>query len=126
MRLLKDLTTLHLRKKKVKESNIKTWAKIYPLGERRARTERQDAIRRNPYRAWRIAVFTRDNYTCQICEIHGSKAYLHVDHIKQWAFYPELRYEVSNGRTLCKNCHAIVTNNQRKEVFKNALYPALF
>ena len=52
---------------------------------------------------WRKAVFERDNYTCQICFIKG--VYIEADHIKQFAFYPELRYELSNGRTLCRQCH---------------------
>jgi len=52
---------------------------------------------------WRKAVFERDNYTCQICGIRGS--YLEADHIKPFAFFPELRFELYNGRTLCRSCH---------------------
>ena len=52
---------------------------------------------------WRKAVFERDDYTCQMCAIRGGE--LHPDHIKQFAYYPELRFDVSNGRTLCASCH---------------------
>lgn len=52
---------------------------------------------------WRTAIFKRDDYTCQICGVRGT--YLEADHIKPWAFFPELRFEMSNGRTLCKKCH---------------------
>ena len=52
---------------------------------------------------WREAVFERDDYTCQLCNIRGG--ILHPDHIKRWADYPELRFDISNGRTLCKPCH---------------------
>lgn len=52
---------------------------------------------------WRKAVFKRDDWTCQICGIRGS--YLEADHIKPFAYFPELRYELDNGRTLCKKCH---------------------
>lgn len=55
------------------------------------------------YEDWRKAVFERDNYTCQICYQVGG--YLHVDHIKPFALFPELRFELSNGRTLCVSCH---------------------
>jgi hypothetical protein len=55
------------------------------------------------YRAWRTLVFERDNYTCQNCFQRGG--YLHADHIKPFAFFPELRLNVSNGRTLCIPCH---------------------
>lgn len=55
------------------------------------------------YVLWRTAVFTRDNYTCQNCG--KSKCYVEADHIKPWALYPELRYALDNGRTLCLDCH---------------------
>lgn len=55
------------------------------------------------YKNWRIAVFERDEYTCVHCGQVGGD--LEADHIKQWTFYPELRYEIENGRTLCLKCH---------------------
>lgn len=55
------------------------------------------------YKAWRTLVFERDSYTCQECNQRGGK--LHADHIQPFGFFPELRFEVSNGRTLCVPCH---------------------
>ena len=56
------------------------------------------------YKLWREAIFKRDNFTCQWCrQVGGNK---NVDHIKMFAFYPELRFDINNGRTLCENCHA--------------------
>lgn len=55
------------------------------------------------YKEWRIAVFKRDDYTCVLCGQHGGE--LQADHIKPFASYPELRFEITNGRTLCVPCH---------------------
>lgn len=56
------------------------------------------------YAKWRKAVFNRDNYACVNCgDSKGGN--LEADHIKPFAYYPELRLVVSNGQTLCKNCH---------------------
>ena len=55
------------------------------------------------YRQWRTEVFTRDNFTCQICGKVGG--YLQPHHIKSWTKYPKLRYEILTGITVCKECH---------------------
>ncbi len=60
------------------------------------------------YRLWREAVFARDNWTCVFCGARSGKGkvvYLHADHIKPFALYPELRFAIDNGRTLCVPCH---------------------
>ncbi len=75
--------------------------KGYPNGER------NKLMVRIEYKLWREAVFKRDNYTCQICNQYSG--YLEADHIKPWAVYPELRYAIDNGQTLCKNCHKLKT-----------------
>ena len=55
------------------------------------------------YKEWRKQVFERDNYRCIWCGIRGG--YIEADHIKPFAFFPELRFAIDNGRTLCINCH---------------------
>lgn len=54
------------------------------------------------YREWRTTVFVRDGYRCKKC---GAKRNLQAHHIKTWHRSKELRYEVSNGVTLCRKCH---------------------
>lgn len=61
------------------------------------------------YKLWRTAVFERDKYTCMWCgrkSMKGQKAVLHADHIQEFAKFPELRFAIDNGRTLCKQCHS--------------------
>lgn len=73
------------------------------------RKRRDDS--RKVYKQWRLTVLQRDNYRCILC---GCDENLQVDHIKPYAYYPEFRYDISNGRVLCKLCH----QNLMKDVFK--------
>lgn len=70
-------------------------------------TEDRNKLRNTlEYKKWRFEVFKRDNYTCVWClkskEVSGN---LTADHIKPVSLHPELMLELSNGRTLCRECH---------------------
>jgi transposase len=66
-----------------------------------------ERFKKPEYLAWRNAVLERDGYVCQQCGRQCKKRErgLAAHHIKPYAEYPALRYEVSNGITLCRQCH---------------------
>jgi len=114
-------------KKKMSEARLRN-AKKYVLGSRKMSEEQKKKLRdfwkvnreKHPnwkggvsaiqsrfrlsyeYYLWKVAVKKRDNYTCVWC---GSKERPEADHIKSFALFPELRFAIDNGRTLCRNCH---------------------
>jgi hypothetical protein len=62
------------------------------------------AIRQSvEYKEWRMAVYKRDYWTCRLCKIKQKHPVAH--HIKSFREYPELRFDVNNGMTLCRSCH---------------------
>lgn len=62
------------------------------------------AIRKSfNFKLWRESVFKRDNWTCRRCNISGGV--LHPHHIFPFSESIEHRFNVSNGVTLCKECH---------------------
>lgn len=57
------------------------------------------------YKKWRKSVMERDRYSCVKCGYRSHKRRdIRVDHIKPFSLYPELRFDVSNGRVLCIEC----------------------
>lgn len=66
-------------------------------------TSKNEQIRKSiEYKNWRKAVFVRDSFLCREC---GAAGEIQAHHIKAFADFPELRFEVSNGQTLCVPCH---------------------
>lgn len=65
---------------------------------------RERRARKNlSYKEWRIGVYSRDNYQCQIC---GKKSRnLHAHHLMGFHQNVDLRYDISNGVTVCEKCH---------------------
>lgn len=55
------------------------------------------------YQEWRLQVYEQDNYTCIKCSSRGGELAAH--HIESWNDNKELRFELSNGITMCKTCH---------------------
>jgi hypothetical protein len=96
------------------------------------RSENTDARGRAKELEWNELVKSRDDFTCQHCRVSqeellkrprtsrfNNSMYLCAHHIKDWDEFPELRYEVSNGLTLCYACHMV--EEKRIEKTKEAL-----
>jgi len=75
------------------------------------------------YKKWRDAVYKRDKYKCQMPGCTRKKASLNAHHIQRWAEFPELRFVVSNGITLCRTCHRSIwgRENEYETTFRNII-----
>ncbi|MEK6830396.1 MAG: hypothetical protein AABY15_09855 [Nanoarchaeota archaeon] len=83
-------------------------------GLRIRRNERNDSL----YQLWVERVKKRDSWKCKM-ENQDCFGYCVVHHILSWREYPELRYEVNNGITLCQFHHP------RKRVDEQKMIPIL-
>lgn len=62
------------------------------------------------YKEWRKKVFERDDYICKECNQSG---YIEAHHVKSFKDYPELRFDLNNGITLCPKCHSKIDTQRR-------------
>jgi hypothetical protein len=68
---------------------------------------------------WRRRVFERDGFRCQRCGYDKGKIF-RAHHISPWVDFPDLRFDLGNGVTLCDPCHRWVHSkaNAKKEFIK--------
>jgi len=78
---------------KRRQAVIKAWEK----------KEREHGRRSIKSRKWSKKVIARDGNKCTMC---GETERLHAHHIIPWEKSEELRFELSNGITLCPSCHS--------------------
>lgn len=77
-------------------------------------------------RRWKRLCLIRDNFSCQICGQSGGS--LNIHHINNFADFPELRLEISNGITLCESCHKEFhkiygkKNNTKEQLEEHKIY----
>ena len=95
-------TSETLRRMSIAHKGIHSGSKN-PMWKGGISSERNLIQQSDAYRAWRLLVFTADDFTCCSCGQRGS--HLHAHHILPFAEYPTLRIEPSNGATLCVPCH---------------------
>ena len=74
------------------------------------RTKNKGFYSNAKWRKTRLKVLARDHFECVMCNAEGrltinQKQSLEVDHIKELEIRPDLAYELSNLRALCKFHH---------------------
>lgn len=100
------------KKKEIRKKISSSLQGILPENWNGFKESKNALIRKSePYQKWRWNVFIRDNFSCVKCKNGG---YLNADHIKPFALFPKLRFEVSNGQTLCIDCHKLKTKQDIK------------
>ena len=68
-------------------------------------TEGNQIIRNSfKYAIWRNEIYKRDRWTCRMCGKKCGKDII-AHHLKLFSEFPELRFDVDNGITLCRSCH---------------------
>jgi len=103
------LSLAHVGKKLTEEH--KTKIGIAVSGERngnwienRSLLKKQDERNDSAYQEFVKQVKKRDNHKCRINN-EDCSGYCIVHHILSWSEYPELRYNINNGITLCQAHH---------------------
>jgi len=82
----------------------------------RTKLKKQDRRNDYAYKDWRRQVWVRDGFKCKISN-QDCLGRLEAHHILGWTAYPELRYDINNGITLCH------THHPRKRMEEKRLAP---
>jgi len=70
----------------------------------RTQLKKSDRHTDSAYSEWRKNVYRRDNFKCKINNL-DCKGRIEAHHIFSWKDFPELRYNINNGITLCHFHH---------------------
>lgn len=99
-------TAMPLEKKEQTRKSLAQAMKESRKGEGHPRfnKNRFDINERTARKFWAKQVFARDKQKCRIAN-GDCKGQLEAHHILKWSEYPELRFDVNNGITLCHAHH---------------------
>jgi len=81
--------------------------------------KRQARYNEPEYKEFVGNVLKRDNYTCQLCGArngNGKKIFFQVHHKIHYWENPNLKYDIDNGITLCRDCHRKSHKGMKKPV----------
>ena len=80
-------------------------AKLTKSIRQKQKAKRKGFVGDSDLTKWRKSVFDRDYYTCRCCGT--KKSPFNVHHLNGWKPFPDERYDIPNGITLCVNCHKL-------------------
>jgi 5-methylcytosine-specific restriction endonuclease McrA len=90
--------------------------KAAPLSTESRPNAHQRGYCNKQHKSWRMAVLTRDAWTCQDCGvICGGRGQAQADHRIPVSVRPDLRYDVTNGQCLCVACHCRKTKQESQK-----------
>ena len=99
---------------KIWNKGIKTGKHSYNWIEDRTKLKMSDRrIDDSRMRDWSKEVKKRDGWICRIADINCDGK-LESHHILSWSKFPELRYQINNGITLCHAHHPRKQNDVQK------------
>ena len=101
-----DVATTYLTSGKYKScgcSRLKYVGENHPMYNPNLTDEERFERRGRDQILWSKQIMERDNYTCQICNHRGGNHNAH--HLNGWNTFPEQRFDLDNGVTLCTDCH---------------------
>lgn len=101
-----NLGKTHSKETREKLSNIISGRKLSSEHIEAIRIGLRKSVGRKGWKAknWANSVKERDNWKCKHCGIE-EKEQLQAHHLIPWHDSVELRFELSNGITLCRSCH---------------------
>lgn len=82
----------------------------------RSKLQKSDSHLGSAYNEWRTNVYKRDGFKCRM-ENTDCSGKIEAHHILRYSEFPELRYEINNGITLCHKHHP------RKKIDEEMLSP---
>lgn len=107
------LKSIYVNKKSTRKFCSRRCNNLYRMEHRARRPNWRDWVE---YGQWRNLVYSRDCWKCRIC---GSKVDINAHHIVYAKHREDLRFDTSNGITLCKKHHIQVHSPTSKELLLN-------
>lgn len=99
----RPLVSFQKRKFCSKVCAISGQKRLYGEDNPRWKPDARRKARKGKHGSWSRAVVSRDKATCQRCGVTGIE--MHAHHIKSYSEFPDLRWNLDNGETLCCICH---------------------